>query len=219
MSGLLPGLYLVGLLGAYTAGFVFRRSRAGRGNSYLRSDVAYVLSPTVILLLAVLAPTIAQFYYPMLLSVFQRDASAFVRGEWWRLVTPLFIQDGGVPGAIFNLFSLALVGSMAAKLWARWQVVSIFFLGGIVGEVAGLFWQPIGAGNSVGNISLAASVIVACLTRRPSRAVLVLALLTGCAYVPLFVLRDIHGAAAVGGCGLAFVLSRFQVQHRSVGQH
>lgn len=201
MEYLLPVLYLLGLYSAYLAGFLYLRNRSEtRSFRFPRT--------TLFLLLAVAIPTTLQFFFPVLLSLFQRDTTHFLAGDWWRLITPLFFQDGGVSGAIFNLVSLALVGFVSEQLWDSRSMLLIFFLGGLVGELVGLAWQPIGAGNSVSNFSLAASVAVICLLPRPPRLVQVAAFLALGADLLLVFLEDIHGVAALIGALLALVLNR-----------
>ncbi len=85
-------------------------------------------------------------------------------------------------------------------------MIAIFFVGGLVGEVVAFAWQPIGAGNSVGNFSLAASVAVTCLAPQAGRITRVIALLALGADAVLIVHKDIHGAAALAGVILAFTL-------------
>jgi membrane associated rhomboid family serine protease len=151
-------------------------------------------------------PTTLQFSFPAILSALRRDYARFLGGDWWRLITPLFVQDGGIAGAVFNLVSLLLVGGIAEQLWGSKRMIGIFFVGGVVGEAVAFAWQPIGAGNSVGNFSLAASVAVACLAPQVSRMTQMAALLALSADAVLVLLKDIHGAAAVAGITLALAL-------------
>jgi len=137
----------------------------------------------------------------------QRDAVRFMHGEWWRLITPLFVQDGGIAGASFNLASLVLVAMVAEQLWGGPLTILLFFAGGIVGEIAGLAWQPIGAGNSVANFSLAGSVVICCLVRHPTKLVQLIGLITLSTYILLVAIHDIHGVAATAGVLLALVLN------------
>jgi hypothetical protein len=60
-------------------------------------------------------PTTPQFFFPAVLDVFERDYSRIAAGDWWRLVTALLVQDGGVGGSLFNLISLALLGRLAEQ--------------------------------------------------------------------------------------------------------
>jgi membrane associated rhomboid family serine protease len=159
--------------------------------------------------LAIAVPSTLQFFFPDILSLFQRDYQRFLSGNWWRLITPLFVQDGGPGGTIFNLAGLLLIGSVAERLWGgRWMLM-IFFIGGIFGEIVAFAWQPVGAGNSIGNFSLAASIATACLARYSPKPVLIAAFLTLSVDGILIGLQDIHGAAALAGAILALVLKRF----------
>jgi membrane associated rhomboid family serine protease len=207
MQFLLPVLYNLGIYSAYLAGFLCLRNRSEtRSLRFPRT--------TFFLLLAIAIPTTLQFFFPNLLPVFQRDTARIVAGELWRLVTPLFFQDGGVGGAVSNLVGLLLVGFVAEQLWDRRSMLLLFFLGGLAGELVGLIWQPVGAGNSVGNFSLAAGVAILCLLHRPSRLIQALAFLALGADAILLLLRDIHGAAALTGALLALILSRTSLRRQ-----
>ena len=46
---------------------------------------------------AVALPSLLQFAVPTLLNVGRRDVSAVAAGQWWRLLTANFLQDGGWP--------------------------------------------------------------------------------------------------------------------------
>ena len=110
MNSFITVLYIVGLYGAYLA-----------GSLHLRAQKATVTLPRVTILLTVVIaiPTTLQFFFPSVLQMLQRDTSQFLTGDWWRIVTPLFVQDGGVSGSVFNLVNLLLVGSVAEQLWDR----------------------------------------------------------------------------------------------------
>jgi rhomboid protease GluP len=202
MDSLLSILYVLGLYGAYLAGSLHLRAQSPQPAS--RPRLA-----TLALLLVVGIPSVLQFFYPAMLPALQRDYPRFLQGEWWRLITPLFVQDGGIAGASFNLVSLLLVGMVAEQMWGSPLTLVLFFAGGVVGEIAGFAWQPLGAGNSVANFALAGSIVVACLAQRPAKAVWLAGLLALGAYILLFALHDIHGAAAVAGVLLALAMTRF----------
>lgn len=197
MKFVLPILYVIGLYGAYTAGFLYWRNKSATSR-FPRS--------TVLLLIIISVPSTLQFFFPRLLTTLQRDPVRFFDGEWWRLVTPLFVQDGGFPGTIFNLISLFFVGIIAEQFWSNRDLFLLFFFGGIVGEIIAFAWQPIGAGNSVGNFSLAASIVVIVLMKSSQRHLQVLSLLAISAFIVLLIMKDIHGAAALTGMIWAFSL-------------
>jgi membrane associated rhomboid family serine protease len=203
MSFLSPACVILGLYLAFTAGLIFLRNRSTQRPRARRFPLA-----TLLLIVAIALPTTLQFFYPAILTALQRDYTRFAGGEWWRVITPLFVQDGGVPGSLFNLVTLLLVGAVAENLWGGKRMIGIFFVGGIVSEVLAFAWQPIGAGNSVGNFSLAASVAIACLVPQARGITHVVAVLALSADAVLLILRDIHGAAAATGVILAFALKR-----------
>jgi hypothetical protein len=118
------------------------------------------------------------------------------------------VQDGGLSGSIFNLVSLVLVGSVAERLWDRQRWLVIFFAGGILSQIVGFAWQPVGAGNSIANFSLAASIAILCLVRNTSRVGQGMAILSLGAGVILLFLKDIHGPAMMIGAVIALILSR-----------
>ena len=205
MKYFLPVLYLFGLYSAYLAGFLYLQPRTTqRPSAFPRT--------TLFLLLIIAIPTTLQFFIPSLLPLFERDTTRFLRGEWWRLITPIFFQDGGISGAIFNLVSLALVGFVAEHYWDSRNMLIIFFAGGIVAELVGLAWQPIGAGNSGANFGLAGSLAAICLLHRPPRVVQVAALLALGADVILVLLQNVHGPAALIVAIIALALSQVSKQ-------
>jgi len=116
-------LFIVCLLSAYLAGFL-----------RLRMQKATMPYPRVTMMVTLLIaiPTTLQFFFPSILQTLQRDAAQFVAGNGWRVITPLFVQDGGVGGSVFNLVSLLFVGNVAEQLWSTRRWLIIFFAGGIL---------------------------------------------------------------------------------------
>jgi rhomboid protease GluP len=206
MNVLSPACVISGLYLALIAGLIFIRSRPPASVRPSAPAVSRIPLATLVLAAAIALPTTLQFVFPAILSLLQRDFTRFAHGEWWRVITPLFVQDGGVAGSIFNLLTLLLVGTVAECLLGSRRMLGIFFVGGLVGELVAFAWQPIGAGNSVGNFGLAAGVAVTCLVSQTGTITRVISLLALSADAVLIVLKDIHGAAAVAGVILALAL-------------
>jgi membrane associated rhomboid family serine protease len=202
MSLLLSFLYIVGIYGAYLAGSFYLRTQS---DGQAPRKIPYA---TIALMVAIAIPTTLQFFFPEILQLFERNYERFLAGDWWRIVTSLFVQDGGMSGSIFNLVSLLLIGTVAETFWGSRKWLIIFFTGGILSQLAGFVWQPIGAGNSVANFSLAASVATLCLFLRSSRPVKISAACAVGAGVILLLLRDIHGFAVLLGVSIALFLIR-----------
>ncbi|MGW5716716.1 rhomboid family intramembrane serine protease [Amycolatopsis sp. NPDC003865] len=113
-----------------------------------------------------LACGIAQLAHPPLYEAMHRDAARIDAGEWYRLVTGMFFQDGWAFGLTSNLVWLAVFGTLAERVFGRARWLVLYFGCGLFGQVVSYLWlNPVGAGNSmcvVGLIGgLAAVVMVA----------------------------------------------------------
>jgi rhomboid protease GluP len=198
-TGLLTALYAVVLATAFAA----TRVRP------LATPRAKWPWATTIALVIVGVPTLAQFTLaPMLLENFERNWTLIARGQVWRLLTSLVVQDGGLVGAIFNLVALAVIGVAAEQVWGSKRWTAIALAAGFGAQFWGKIVQPVGGGNSVAVFGLAASVaVLAVLQGVGMQRLLGLISLLGAAV--LLVVGDIHGGAATIGAllGLAFVLA------------
>ncbi|MFC0437188.1 rhomboid family intramembrane serine protease [Kutzneria buriramensis] len=113
------------------------------------------------------AANIVQLTVPGVLERFERTPAG-LHGEWWRTVTSLFVQDGGIAGTASNLLFLVLVGTVAEQVLTRPGWLLHYFGVGIVSEFVGYLWQPVGGGNSIAVCGLTGAAALA-LWRRDSR--------------------------------------------------
>lgn len=198
---ILPSLYALSLTAAFASGSACLRNGSASPTATKPVRVTYWVAVTV------LCGSLLQAFDPSLLPALERNRASIVSGEWWRMLSALFVQDGGITGTVFNLVALLALGRIAERLLGarRWLVV--FFLGAILSEGVALWWQPVGAGNSVANFSLAGASCVLCArSGGPSARFIPLWVALG-GFAALLMLRDIHGAAAVFG-GLVALLFR-----------
>jgi membrane associated rhomboid family serine protease len=93
-------------------------------------------------------------------------APAAVHGDWWRWITALVVQDGHWAGGISNLVGLLLLGTAVEQVARPAGWLAFYLGGGLVGQVFGHYWQPVGGGNSVANCGLAALCVAVALRRR-----------------------------------------------------
>lgn len=194
MSGVIDALYASILSIGLLVGFI-RLKRAGPFRPYLALGLS--------LFMALLF--VAQSRDPALLQTFQRDAPRVFTGEWWRLATALFFQDGGLAGAIFNIGTLVFIGSLSEANLGRALWLTAYVVGGLLAEGVALFWQPVGAGNSVAVFSLTGALFVQAILCRPTPLARGLAGVGMAGGLPLLFWRDIHGAALLIGAFLALV--------------
>ena len=124
-------------------------------------------SLTVALFAVTAAMNLAQFVGPSLLTRLERTP-AELHGQWWRIVTSLFVQDGGPLGAASNLAFLLVLGVAAEQVLPRPRLLVQYFGVGMVSEVIGYLWQPVGGGNSIAICGLSGTLVVS-LWRRDDR--------------------------------------------------
>jgi rhomboid protease GluP len=77
-----------------------------------------------------------------------KENSLILRGDYWRLLTPIFLHIGIVHLA-FNSYALNLFGREVESLFGSWRFAVIYFLAGIGGSILSFAFSPaISAGAS-----------------------------------------------------------------------
>jgi membrane associated rhomboid family serine protease len=115
------------------------------------------LTLTVFVLTAV--PSCAQAVLPSVLPDLERTPAGLT-GQWWRSLTSLTVQDGGVLGTLSNLLFLLAIGAIAEQVLTRPRWLALYLLPGLAGEFVAYSWQPTGGGNSVAISGLAGALAV-----------------------------------------------------------
>ncbi len=155
---------------------------------------------TALLWLAVVVPSLVQLVTPSLLPALERDWSRILTGQVWRLITSVVVQDGGVPGLVFNLFCLTLVLLAAQRYWSGARVWITFWAGAAVSNLAvGPHLQPVGGGNSMAVFALGSAIVSNLLLSRPDRRAVVWAAAAVACAALMAVGRDYHAASCAVG--------------------
>lgn len=69
-------------------------------------------------------------------------------GQWWRLVTPMFLHLG-VQHIVLNMVTLYFLGVATEPLFGHWRFLLIYLGSGVAGNVASYFFTPaVSAGAS-----------------------------------------------------------------------
>ena len=63
-------------------------------------------------------------------------------GQWWRLVTYMFLH-GGVMHILFNMWCLWDLGALCESLYGRWTFGAIYLTTGIAAGLASVGWNPL----------------------------------------------------------------------------
>ncbi|MGN6102230.1 MAG: rhomboid family intramembrane serine protease [Devosia sp.] len=156
---------------------------------------------TLAVFLATAAVTAASLYRPEIATGLERNAPLIAEGQVWRLVTTWLVETDGWAQIAVNFAGLAIFGWLVETfVGRRWWIIG-YVVAGLAGEIAGLWWQPLGGGNSVavcGLIGVFSLWQVLRQTTLGARRFVGPIFWLGLGLF-LVVRRDIHGAALVAG--------------------
>ena len=142
---------------------------------------------------------IAQLIFPSVLTALERDGDKLRDGEVWRLVTPLFVQDGGGAGLIFNLAAMALLSVPFVLLFGKGRWLLLYFGTGLATEIIAYTLIDQGsAGNSIANFGVAAGLAFISLMS-PDLKAKSAGLVASIAGLTLLGMGNLHGAAFLVG--------------------
>ena len=83
-------------------------------------------------------------------------------GEWWRLLTCVFVH-GGIIHIAFNMWCLWNLGALAESLYGRWTYGAIYLICGVGSSLVSVAWHPgvpsVGASGAI--FGLAGALIAA----------------------------------------------------------
>jgi membrane associated rhomboid family serine protease len=118
-----------------------------------------------VLSIAIIAVTVVitslQFIFPEVLSLFRRSGDGLRAGEWWRIVTPLFVQPSGWSQCLFNgAFAIGFV-PVAEKVYGR-GLLPLYFVPGVLCQAINHVWTPDGGGSSSGLFAVMGGLLGTC---------------------------------------------------------
>jgi membrane associated rhomboid family serine protease len=139
-----------------------------------------------------------QFVFPAILSALQRDPAALAAGEWWRLVTPLFVHPDGWSQVIVNFAGIAIVGPVVERRFGSYGWLALYFVAGLSAEIISYAWEPDGAGSSIALCGLIGGLFTCLIGRRLAWPI---AIIYALGLVAALIGFDLGGpiAAAIGG--------------------
>jgi membrane associated rhomboid family serine protease len=175
-------------------------------------------SATIIAVTAII--TGLQFARPGVLEAFRRDADGLLDGEVWRLLTPIFVQAGGVTQVLLNAFLALAFLPLVERLYGA-GLFLVYFGSGVVYQTANLMLFPDNGSGSSSAIFGAMGAMHAYVLRhaigRPAGSVsppridkpfVVISTLPIAAAVVLAVFHDGHGWGVLAGALFSLLLLR-----------
>jgi membrane associated rhomboid family serine protease len=65
-----------------------------------------------------------------------------VSGQWWRLLTCVFIH-GGLLHIAFNMWCLWDLGRLAESIYGHWTFAAVYLISGLSASLASVIWNPV----------------------------------------------------------------------------
>jgi len=89
----------------------------------------------------ILASQSVDFPWQILVHFGANSGPYTLTGEWWRLVTYMFLH-GGIMHILFNMWCLWSFGDLCESLYGRWTYAGIYFITGLAGGLGSIIWNP-----------------------------------------------------------------------------
>jgi membrane associated rhomboid family serine protease len=116
------------------------------------THVIFGMNVAVFLGMALATQTIMDFPVPDLVHWGANVGALTISGEWWRLLTNIFVH-GGIIHIAFNMWCLWYLGELAEQLYGAWTYGCIYLICGIGASLTSAGWHPyvpsIGASGAI----------------------------------------------------------------------
>ncbi|MGA2020051.1 MAG: rhomboid family intramembrane serine protease [Candidatus Sulfotelmatobacter sp.] len=142
---------------------VMRTPWVRRGESTISlTQIIFGINAAVFLGMALSGSTIMEFSTQETILWGANWGPLTLSGEWWRLLTCVFVH-GGIIHIAFNMWCLWNLGALSESLYGRWVYASVYLLCGIGASLASIAWHPgtpsVGASGAI--FGLAGALIAA----------------------------------------------------------
>ena len=162
---------------------------------------------TLVLVVVIGVPSIGQYLgWTAVGDALRREPQLTLHhGEWWRVLTSLLAQDGGIWAAVYSLAVVAVVITLSSWIQGPWLTLAIFVSCSIVLNLLALGWNAVGGGTSFASDGTMLSVLVMGLVLAKDRVVMISAIIAIAGGTLLVVLWDAHGVAILLGAAIGAV--------------
>jgi rhomboid protease GluP len=134
-----------------------------RGESTIGlTQVIFGINAAVFLGMALASSTVMDFTPQLTIAWGANWGPLTLSGEWWRLLTCVFVH-GGIIHIAFNMWCLWNLGALSESLYGRWTYAAVYLLCGVGASLASVAWHPgapsVGASGAI--FGLAGALIAA----------------------------------------------------------
>jgi rhomboid protease GluP len=118
---------------------MFTRTESFREFIRFYPVVSIIIAIHFLLYLLTVFPIFPNFWFK---ATFSGVNLYIMEGEYWRLVTPIFMH-GGFTHVLFNSFSLVLFGPALESMLGKGKFILVYLVSGILANVATLLLEPL----------------------------------------------------------------------------
>jgi rhomboid protease GluP len=133
-----------------------------RESSIGLTQIIFGINAAVFLGMALSSSTVMDFPGRELVAWGANAGALTISGEWWRLLTNVFVH-GGLLHIAFNMWCLWNLGALCESLYGRWTYATIYLICGVGASLASAAWHPyipsVGASGAI--FGLAGALIAA----------------------------------------------------------
>jgi membrane associated rhomboid family serine protease len=126
------------------------------------TQIIFGINAAVFLGMALASSTVMDFPVRELILWGANVGALTLSGEWWRLLTNVFVH-GGLIHIAFNMWCLWNLGQLCESLYGRWTYAAIYLICGLGASLASAAWHPyvpsVGASGAI--FGLAGALITA----------------------------------------------------------
>jgi membrane associated rhomboid family serine protease len=105
------------------------------------TQVIFGMNAAVFLGMALAASSILDFPVPEMVRWGANVGALTISGEWWRLLTNIFVHAGIIHIA-FNMWCLWYLGALAESLYGVWTYGCVYLICGIGASLTSAAWHP-----------------------------------------------------------------------------
>jgi membrane associated rhomboid family serine protease len=126
------------------------------------TQIIFGINAAVFLGMALSSSTVMDFPVRELIVWGANVGALTFSGEWWRLLTNVFVH-GGLIHIAFNMWCLWNLGQLCESLYGRWTYAAVYLICGLGASLASAAWHPyvpsVGASGAI--FGLAGALITA----------------------------------------------------------